>query len=130
MVPIHQIKREIKQAFGTDNTCLPKNANEILTRTRRQEPNSEANIDTYDSEKIPIISLPRAPSEQRTNDLSEKVTDSGASSTQIHLHAPSYPAPCPPVNSYRTILNKIKEESRQFSTAALANSPTIEHRGG
>src|SRR5437764_6421784 len=126
MVPIHQIMREIKQAFGTDNICLPKNANEYPTRTRRQE----ANMDTYDSEKVPIISSTGAPSVQRTNDLSEKVTDSGASSTQMHLHAPNYPAPRPPVNSYRTILNKIKEESRQISTAALANPPSIAHRSG
>src|SRR5437764_15212650 len=74
MVPIHQIMREIKQAFGTDKICLPKDANEYPTRTRRQE----ANMDTYDSEKVPIISSTGAPSVQRTNDLSEKVTDSGA----------------------------------------------------
>jgi hypothetical protein len=115
MVPIHQIMREIKQAFGTDNICLPKNVNEYPTRARRQEPSLEANIDTYDNEKVLATSLLRGPSIQRTDDLSEKATDSGALSTQIHLQAPSYPALRLSVNSYRTILSKARERKKTIS---------------
>jgi hypothetical protein len=103
MVPIRQTMREIKLAFGTDNICLPKNVNEYPTRTMQQEPNSEANIDTYNSEKSPIISPPQAP---------------------------NYPAPRPPVNSYRTILSKLKEESRRFSTVPPPNPPIIAQGSG
>src|SRR5436305_7458533 len=53
MVPIRRIMAEIKLAFGTDNVCLPKNVNEFPTTTMRQEPNSEANIETYDNENFP-----------------------------------------------------------------------------
>lgn len=130
MVPIHQIMREIKLAFGTDNICLPKSVNEYPKRTMRQEPNSEADIDTYNSEKFPTIPFPQAPSVQRVDDQNEKVMDSGASSAQIHLQAPDYPAPRPPVNSYRTILSKLKEESRRFSTVPPPNPLIIAHEGG
>src|SRR3954451_17820366 len=41
MVPIHQIMREIKLAFGTNDVCLPKNTNDFRIRMPRQEPNSE-----------------------------------------------------------------------------------------
>jgi hypothetical protein len=124
MVPIRQTMREIKLAFGTDNICLPKNVNEYPTRTM------QANIDTYNSEKSPIISPPQAPSVQRIDDQNEKVMDSGASSTQIHLQAPNCPAPRSPVNSYRMILSKLKEESRRFSTVPPPNAPIIAQGSG
>src|ERR1700722_8715545 len=119
MVPIRHIMQEIKLAFETDNICFPKNVDEFPSMNVRQEPKPETNIDIFEDTIGPFPSLPPIPSERRIDHLNEKVTDSGSSSTQPHLHAPKYQAPNPPAYQYRTILSKMKEESRRSSTTAL-----------
>src|SRR3984885_16114518 len=54
MVPIHQILREIKLAFGTNDVCLPKNINEFRIRMPWQD--SETKIDLDGDEKGLIVS--------------------------------------------------------------------------
>jgi hypothetical protein len=121
MVPIRHIMQEIKLAFGTDNICFPKHADEFPSRNMQQEPKPETNFDTYEDTISPFPSLPPIPSERRIDHLNAKVTDSGSSSKQPHLHAPKYQTPNPPAYQYKAILSKMKEESRRSSTTALQN---------
>jgi hypothetical protein len=119
MVPIHQILREIKLAFGTNDVSLPKNTNEFRMRMPWRGSNSETKIDPDDDEKGLIVSSPPTQSIRTIDDLDKKVTDSDTLSPQIQQDS----LPNPSVHPYKMILSKMKEESEPVSTTACTNPP-------
>jgi ankyrin repeat protein len=121
MVPIHQIMREIKLAFGTNDVCLPRNMNEFRIRMPWQEPDSETKVDPDGDEKGLIVSPTQ--STRTINDLNKKVTDSDALSPQIQQDSLIYPEPTLSTHPYKMILSKIKEESESVSTTASISPP-------
>jgi ankyrin repeat protein len=124
MVPIHQIMREIKVAFGTNDVCLPKNTNEFRIRIPRQEPHSETKIDPGGDENSLTILPPPTQSIRTTDDLNKMTTDSDTLSPQIQQDSLICPTPNPSAHPYRMILSKMKEESEQVSTIARTNPPS------
>src|ERR1700733_3293035 len=103
MVPIHQIMREIKLAFGTNDVCLPKNTNEFRIRMPWQEPNSETRIDPDCYEKGLTILPPPTQSVRTIDDLNKKATDSDTLSPQTQQDSLISPTPSPSAHPYRVI---------------------------
>jgi hypothetical protein len=124
MVPIHQIMREIKMAFGTNDVCLPKNTNDFRIRMPWQESNSETKIDPDGDEKGLTTLPPPTQSIRTIDDLNKKATDSDTLSPQPQQDSIISPTPSPSAHPYRVILSKMKEESEQVSTIACKNPPS------
>ena len=122
MIPIRQILREIKLAFGTDDIRMPTSANDFPSRMIQEDPDPEPSAAISRAGEDTITSSPLLDSGQSTDYVARDATHADGLLSQILLQSPSHPAGDPPAYPYRTILSRIKEESRQSSTTAIANT--------